>query len=294
MKGRVLFPIINRNLNKIVASKKMPLDKNYEKDINLAPINVAFCFDENVAKQTRLSITSLLCNAGCCSYDIYCVVPKNFQQSSKSELENIAKKYDNSSSITFLKADTDFDQSFIWKAPAIYYRLMLPHLLPHLDKIIYADIDTMFCDNLKSADQIDLCSNLIAGVKDILNTSYMWEKEKNKFFKRLIIKNKYINSGFLIMNLKKMRKQNLYDQWVILSKDTGHRFPDQDILNYTCEGNKLLLPLKYNFVPQMYTRALLENIYSIEEYKEAMSSPVMIHYAGRAVRYLVALDQFIY
>jgi lipopolysaccharide biosynthesis glycosyltransferase len=248
---------------------------------HFVPVNIAFCFDENVMEQAKLSISSLLHNAGSVSYNIYCIVPKNFQQSHKSELENILAKQRNHSSIIFLEANNDFDQSYMWKTQAVYYRLMLPCLLPHLDKIIYADVDTVFHDNLQSADQINLNSNLIAGVKDILNVSSIWKREKDAFFEQLI-RGEYINSGFLIMNLKELRSQNLYEKWLELSKGAYHKYPDQNILNYTCERRKLFLPLRYNLIPQIYARALLENVYSPQEYEEAISQSVMIHYAGRA------------
>jgi lipopolysaccharide biosynthesis glycosyltransferase len=129
---------------------------------------------------------------------------------------------------------------------------------------------------------MDFGSNLVAGVKDILNVSSIWKKEKGDFFRRRLIRGEYINSGFLIMNLKELRKQDVYEQWMALSRSDTHPYPDQNILNYTCEGRKLLLPLKYNFVPQVYARSLLENVYSLDEYNEAVSRPVMVHYAGQA------------
>jgi lipopolysaccharide biosynthesis glycosyltransferase len=249
---------------------------------DFSSINIAFCFDENVMEQAKLSIRSLLHSAGPIHYNIHCVVSKNFQQSFKSELKNIIKIQDDSSSIIFLEANDDFNQSCPWKTPAIYYRLMLPRLLSRLDKIIYADVDAIFHNNLAEADRVNLGSNFVAGVKDILNVSSIWKKEKDNFLKQQLIRGEYINSGFLIMNLKELRSQNLYEKWLELSKDAYHKYPDQNILNYTCEGRKLFLPLKYNFIPQVYARSLLEDVYSLEEYNEAISQPVMIHYAGQA------------
>ncbi|MDR3180171.1 MAG: glycosyltransferase family 8 protein [Holosporaceae bacterium] len=246
-------------------------------------INIAFCFDENFYLQAKDSINSLLCNSvSKCHYNMYCIVDKKTRALHAKELENAVRQQDAASSIIFLEPNSDFDQSFLWKTVAIYYRFMLPILLPYLDKIIYADVDTIFNADLLEANQINIGANLIAGVKDIVNTSSMWKSFLGRNVFKYLACGTYINSGFLIMNLKEIRNQNLYAQWVDLSKRTGYACPDQDILNYTCHGKKLFLPLKYNFVPQIYNDALQENIYSQEEFTEATLHPVMIHYAGNA------------
>ena len=237
-------------------------------------------------KEVNSSLMSLLNNTGGCCYNIYYVVNKSFPQSLKDELKNIVKKQDGRSFITFLETNSDFDCSSRWKTPAIYYRLMLPHLLHDLDKIIYADVNTIFHDNLMEIDQIDLGGAFIAGVKDIINVSSIWNLEEKEGHFRNLTKGEYINPGFLIMNLKELRAQNLYEKWLSMSMKTTYKYPDQDILNHTCEGRKLFLPLKYNLIPQVYTKALLENIYPLEEYNEAISQPVMIHYAGQAKQLL--------
>ncbi|MDR1366904.1 MAG: glycosyltransferase family 8 protein [Puniceicoccales bacterium] len=246
-------------------------------------IDIAFCFDENVWTQAGVAIASLFYNSkNSCNYCIYCVVSTGINQFSRRELEIIVKKGDPQSSITFLEANHDFDQSYFDQfTVGMYYRLMLPKLLPHLDKIIYSDVDVIFCENLLEVDQIDLGDNWIAGVKDTFNLSTSKVHKKKKY--KLLDDHKYLCSGFLIMNLKALREQNLYNTWIELSKNTSFNSPDQDILNYTCHGKKLPIPLKYAFIPlgeKNYDRCLSENIYSQQEYEEAINRPILIHFAG--------------
>ncbi|MDR2107561.1 MAG: glycosyltransferase family 8 protein [Holosporaceae bacterium] len=255
-------------------------------------VNIAFCFDENVLLRSGVAITSLLYNSKECRYNICCVVNKGFSEFGRQMLRSMVEKRDPTSTIIFIEANSDFDRSFVWKSTAVYYRLMLPCLLPDLDEIIYADTDVVFCDNLAGINRINLGSDLIGGVKDIINVSSVWRRQKGDFFRKLT-PGKYLNSGFLLMNLKELRDRNLYAEWVKLSEDYCGEYPDQDILNYTCEGRKTLLPLKYNFIPQMYMKALREEVYSSEEYAEAFSAPVMIHYAGAAKR-LSEEEPFLY
>ncbi len=192
-------------------------------------INVAFCFDKRGANLAAVAITSLLnVSQNKCHYDIYCVVPKDLDNETKKTVSSLTKG--TKSKIIFLAANNDFDKSYLHHWPiSIYYRTMLPKLLPNIDKIIYADIDVIFCNNLIEAYNIDMGNNYISGVKAHNDT--------------------YINSGFLIMNLKQIRKDKIYTKWIKESQINKYLNPDQDLLNYTCNGHILYLPLKYNFQP---------------------------------------------
>lgn len=190
-------------------------------------INIAFCSDKRGIKLAAVSIKSLLnVSAGKCDYNIYCVIDDDVSAQEKRSLSALLKG--TSSTITFLKPNNDFDKSFThgW-TKAVYYRTMLPKLLPNVDKIIYADIDIIFCNDLIEAYNLNMGDNYIAGVKTFANG--------------------YINSGFLIMNLKQIRKDKLYKKWIETSQKEHWSDPDQALLNYTCQGRILYLPLKYNF-----------------------------------------------
>jgi lipopolysaccharide biosynthesis glycosyltransferase len=273
---RKLFPLIKYGIK-----RRSPSIERKES------VNIAFCFDENVLPQARVAITSLLYNSGTCRCNIFCVVSERFPESDRDALRIMVEKQDPASTITFIKANKDFDRSFIWKSIAVYYRLMLPRLLPKLDRIIYADVDIIFCDSLAEINRIDLGSNLIAGVKDIINLDFMWpRRDRDRLLFDKLTRGEYLNSGFLLMNLKELRSRNLYVEWVKTAGSDYLKYPDQDILNYTCEGKKLLIPLKYNFIPQVYPELFRANLHSPEEYREAILHPVVLHYSDMTKKLL--------
>ena len=192
-------------------------------------INIAFCSNKRGINLAAVSIKSLInVSRGRCDYNIYCVIDSDVTKSERQSLLEQIKG--TKSTMTFLTPNKDFDKSYLagW-TKAIYYRTMLPKLLPNVDKIIYADIDVIFCNDLIEAFNFDMGNNYIAGVKTFDNG--------------------YINSGFLIMNLKQIRQDKLYDKWIEISQRERYPNPDQDLLNYSCQGRILYLPLKYNFQP---------------------------------------------
>lgn len=120
----------------------LPLEKYDRK------INISFCFNGNWARRAGVAIKSLLeVSTDKCDYNIFCVVDKSVSQTDRKLLIKLMKG--TGSTLTFLNANHDFDKSYLGKwSVAIYYRMMLPKLLPNLDKIIYADIDVLFCNDL--------------------------------------------------------------------------------------------------------------------------------------------------
>ena len=195
-------------------------------------IPMAFCFDNAFWEQAGVAIISLLANSRC-DYDIYCVVPPDMPDKAKKRLAMFVEP--TGSSIVFLAAGDGFKNAKPRNAPkAMLYRLLLADMLPGLDRIIYADCDVCFCRGLAEADEIELGDNLVAGV------AYGGAD--------------YINSGFLIMNLKKIREEGLLGQWRKMLEEKQYPFPDQDAINITCRQRKLLLPMKFNFIPYEYRK----------------------------------------
>lgn len=238
-------------------------------------IPVAFCFDDNMWMLFGVAITSLLYHSvGKCSYDIYCVVPDTFCESKRHELEMLIANKDKNSTITFLNANHDFDKSNTKQySVGIYYRFMLVKLLPNIDKIIYTDVDVVFTDSLIDLFNIDLKKNLIAGISDATQNR-MWPSNKNA----------YVNSGVLVINLSEIRKLNMYKQWLKLSMDDCFDYPDQDILNKTCDGKITYLPMRYNYMPGDGNRlqcAVNSGVYAQSDYDNARHNPCIIHYILR-------------
>ncbi|MDR1071923.1 MAG: glycosyltransferase family 8 protein [Rickettsiales bacterium] len=225
------------------------------------PIDVAFCFDKNLVKYAAVLITSLVdVSKGRCDYSIHCVVDKTVDEEDKSLLQGLTN---GDSTLNFLEANDDFGRSVRNKWPvSVYYRLMLPKLLPKLDRIIYADIDAVFVNDLVEASVIDLKNYLVAGVPN--------KDQKD-----------YINSGFLIMNLKQIRRENIYEKWIKASNAESLKYPDQDVLNLVCKNRIYFLPRKYNFSPKDTFRLILHaDACSEKDFSDLKYHTVFVHFHG--------------
>lgn len=245
-------------------------------------INIVFSFDKNFWKQASVAIASLLdVSRGKCDYNIYAVVSKDITDTMRNTLKSIIKSFNTNSDITFLTANDDFASPKLNHSQAYYFRLQLPKLLKNIDKIIYADIDVVFKQDLIELDNINMGNNLLYGVKDGLNQSRPWKRYHKKTNPKYIVKQgEYINAGILLVNLKAIREEDLYKEFIALTGEKL-RYRDQDMLNYICQGRIKFLPLKYNFTPRAthkYKRMQRENLITPKEITEAETSPVILHF----------------
>lgn len=147
----------------------------------------------------------------------------------------------------------------------IYFRLFIPVMFPEYNKGLYLDSDIVVEDDLAKLYDIDLGENFIAAARDM---SVVDVKVLGDYMEEAVgvPREEYINSGILLMNLKKMRQTGLEEHFLHLF-NTYHFdciAPDQDYLNAMCNGNIRYLESTWDAMPT--------------EGKEPMEQPSIIHY----------------
>lgn len=246
-------------------------------------IPIALATDENYAMPTAVAMTSILENAAESTfYDFYLLVPSAFSAQTAEEIALIKVAYPHCD-INFIDmkdsfSDTLMRVSYITK-PACY-RLMLGEILPQYEKCIYLDSDIIVCSDLAEFFSTDLEGFYLGGIKDIdFNDPFQNNDERYKET-GLSAKSNYINSGVLLMNLKKIRKDGMTEIFLREIKK-GYMFADQDVVNITCLNKIKHLPLKYNLMSYIFQSPDRKPnlVYPKGEFDEAKNNPVIIHYA---------------
>ncbi len=133
----------------------------------------------------------------------------------------------------------------------IYFRLFIANMFPELDKAVYIDSDVVLLSDIAELYDIDIGENIIGAVRD---TSVSEVSELVHYMEEAVgvRGEEYINSGVLLMNLKKMRELDLEGHF--LSLFTSYSFdtiaPDQDYLNAICNGKIYYLPEVWDTMPR--------------------------------------------
>ena len=251
-------------------------------------IKTAFCFDENIAEQVKVAAASLLdaaCGEGV-HYHIYCICTAEAACIEPS-LRRIIESRDRESRLTVKPAENPYRDAYEVRgiSTGTYLRLMLHRLLPDVDRILYTDVDVLFRGSLLPLWRTDTEDCVLAAVKGAVNLpdKGAWNSDRPYWDKLSGMRGRYINAGVTLLNLAKIRQDGLEEQWNAWAGEKLY-YQDQDILNLTCQDAIRYLPPKYNRLAYMrdpdYEMFVREGIFTVEECREALDKPVIIHYAG--------------
>lgn len=253
-------------------------------------IPVVFSTDYKYLVPTSVAIISMLENANENTYYmVYLLVESIDYAKIQKYAEAINRKYSNCSIILKCIDEKLFKTAQIrneYLTVATYYRLVIDQILTEYDKCIYLDGDILVLQDLQQLYNQEMEDNYVQGVKawNMYRESEMTKNLEKELGIQIV--DSYINAGVLVMNLKKMRKDNMQQQLLdCLGKK--YRFEDQDIINQKCFRNIGYLPEKYNVYSIFYKtpQILSEFLDNISEgLSEQVTNPVILHFSGMYVK----------
>lgn len=242
--------------------------------VNYIPI--AFCPDNYYVSLTYVSMTSILNSKNYNTYvSFYIVIPNNFNEKNFEFLKSLYNQYDYFN-ITFLRMDDKYKKAFVSRyiTTQAYYRFSLGELIPYLNKIIYLDSDTICFKDLTNLYNLNFKGKILLG-QVIIKNNY----KKNGFY--------YINSGILLMNLKKMRNIKFEKKIInIINKHYKNQFHDQAIINLYFKKLVGIFPPQYHARPYIDYEEIVEynkksgNIYDNDQLYFAWKYPAIKHFVS--------------
>ena len=226
-------------------------------------INICISCDDNYVRYAGVVMASVLYNASSSDNLAFYILDGGISEDSKQKMLSLKTIKD--CEINFVSIDESLFEDFKkvtthkYISIAAYFRLKLPSLLPDIDRIIYFDCDVVINSSLKKLFNTDMENHPIAGVVDI----------KKKIVK---INPGYVNSGVLLLDLKKMRELNIENEFYIYTKDNFETIKcgDQEIINAVCKGDIKILENKWNVQISNFTNR-----------SDYMKNPAIIHYVSK-------------
>lgn len=161
---------------------------------------------------------------------------------------------------------------------AASFRLLLPELLPEYEKVVYIDCDVIVRQDIGRLFRETELGNYWLGV--VFEAPI--EQQAERFRALGCDPMRYFNSGFLLMNLARMREEKVSEKLLEACRVPYLEFPDQDALNQVCQGHVLPLSPLYNgirtfFIPKY--RSDFERQYGKDLWDEVQEHAT-IHYTG--------------
>jgi len=239
---------------------------------------IVFCFDDNLLMPAGTCLSSLLKNANSDTfYDIFILHDEKAKFITSKYLEKLRDKYKNFS-ITYRSVGKAFEDAFEIRGitKACYYRLLIPEIIPEYDKIMYSDVDVIFRE-----DQSDVFFN--TNMEDFYVAGVSTPYSDISDYTRNVIKiesSKYIASGNLIFNSKKILEDKILDKFKKLAKKAW-KYQDMDVINIACKGKiKYLSPSFCIVVTAAEILSSPEQQYYDKKIAEHASRFGTIHYNG--------------
>lgn len=262
-------------------------------------IPVVICFDDNYAISGAALIHSLVKNSQeNLNYDLI-IFENRISALNKSRLFNlIAGK--NNFSLRFFDVNTFTEINDVHVrghfTAATYARLFIPRLLKDYSKVIFIDADTVVEHDIAELYEIDLGTNLVAAVRDIvmegfvkfgaMSSSSFGVMPAKQYLHKVLAMNKpaqYFQAGIIVFNIAQMNIEDTYQQLMAEMKSGQYWFLDQDIMNKVFYDRVHALPLEWNvYHGNGNTDDFFPNLAfsTYTEFLRARLKPKMIHYAG--------------
>lgn len=245
-------------------------------------MKILYTCDNNYIWMMRISMISLLEVHKNVENIIIYLIGENITEENKCNIKNIAKNYNRECIILDLP-NIELPNEIItrrWPKSA-FTRLFAAEILPsNIDKVLYLDCDTIVKEPLSELF-LDNSDKIFLGVKDCVSKGY----KRNI---GLLDDSVYINAGVLLINLKELRKINVYDEISIFLKKYKKliNYADQDILNGVFKNQIDILEARFNVMTIEFVYSYEDiiklrkptNYYLKEELEEASSKPAIIHY----------------
>lgn len=171
-----------------------------------------------------------------------------------------------------------------WPGVHAFCTPFLPLLKPHIDKLIYLDLDVIVLGDIKQFFEQDLEDFALAAVPDIILPLYV-----NQYILSINpyidygTYGKYFNAGVLLINAKKFRDDNVIQEYFMKAHNEVMQICDQDVLNRLFGDGKFKpLDLKYNFIYLPRQEQLDDKQIGVKasDFENALEHIVIRHFAN--------------
>jgi len=251
----------------------------------LDKIHIALAADDNYAQHVAVVVASVMANAT--TKDIcFHVLSDNISDEKKDKIVATATTLGAEADIIELANIELFTGLFTSGhiSRAAYFRLDIANLVDaSVKKIVYMDVDLVVYGDIVELYNQNLQNKPLGAVPDFgIMSSKRLMKQKNKVL-GLRTDDQYFNSGVLLLDLDKWRKENYAKEVIELAASGNLPHHDQDALNKVFYGKWQALPLKWNVIPPVFNLffKILWNSSLRKMAIEAKRNQCIMHFAGR-------------
>lgn len=159
---------------------------------------------------------------------------------------------------------------------AMWFRCLLPALLPEAERCLYLDVDTLVLDDLAPLWALDLGDAWLGAVTNVPLPIHAGRAERWG-----VPDARYFNSGVLLLHLEALRRDGAMPAVLRFARehpDLG--WPDQDALNVVLGERRLALAPRWNAMHSVLRFPWAAERFDEVELAEARARPAIRHFEG--------------
>ena len=255
--------------------------RNYDSFENPSNIHIAMSLNNNYTYPIMVSITSILLNSNKNTFiQFHILIGSDVKIENQNKILSL-KNLNNNTNFSFYNVGNNFNGWIHGKKKltvASFYRSILAELIKNVDKIIYLDGDTLTYGDISEMYQLNMDNIYFRGIRQIIPKGYEIEIDRSKF----------ICAGVMLMNLKLIREDHLFDtfkNYYLKFYNKKIYYGDQHIINALFREKISFLPPKFGiwFMSRKDIkeyRLLKPLIYTTNELRKANNKPIIRHLWG--------------
>lgn len=209
-------------------------------------INILTCLNADYIDYLDILVNSMIEKITCSTQLFICV----WDSAAKELIEKKIKLDNKNINIEIIVFEKEKIQKLInfqtLHPPECYFRILIQQIIPpEIKKIIYLDPDTILNKSIEKLYN-SYHPKIISGVRDHCCEEYAKKYIKKNTWNTL---QKYINAGFLIINMEEWREKNIEDKMIVNLKKFGEELKllDQDLINIVLKNQINILPNEWNY-----------------------------------------------
>ena len=239
-------------------------------------MNIALCTDENFTIPALVCLTSIFENNKDDDCHVY-VLTDGISDKAKEKFTKLSVLYNQNIDIMIIDKHRFDGLTVNERFPiSIYYRFLLPEMLPVEHKMLYIDCDIIVRHSLKELYNTNIDQYALAAIVSQTSDNLSWTNY-------LKLNSLYFNSGVLLLNLDFWRNYNITDNLINWTYENPQlcNMPDQNALNKVLEDKVVYLDYTYNFQENWFGDLTNAMHYSKwDEIRKVAQDPVIVHFCN--------------
>lgn len=249
-------------------------------------IPIVFATNENYAPYAGVCIQSIIENSSNkYFYDIYVfhvgLTDKTISLFNKIKTQNLSVSCVNISKyISKIKCKL-YSHSYF--SNEMYYRILIPDVLPQYDKILYLDCDMIVLSDVAELYKTDIGENCIGACRNLMHSKMIKYVSETLNLEP----KKYINSGMILINCKQFKIQKVKSKiFNLIESFKNLSYPDQDLINLACKDKIYYFELNWNYLWHLERLNKSTNIDlhlsadELKEFEHIKSNIKILHFTG--------------